>query len=180
MLVENKETEYLDASSAEKGASRLFKADTQGRLQFVGRGLPDRPHPQGETLRLYLDGCVRSGRRAHRRTDFKRMGKKQVEERLKGFCCAIVGNRRRWILSSWNMSGPTTGDRESAPIPMRKRMRAPWNFPFRLRSARRSRYPILSARGGSSATQELCPRAWNHRSGSLEENNVCKGEVLAY
>lgn len=63
-----------------KGRMRLFKADRQGRLQFVGEDSIDHT-PQDETLRLYLgDAFDLVGE--HRRTGFKRAGRKMVEEQF--------------------------------------------------------------------------------------------------
>lgn len=78
LLVENRKPSL--GIPLPKGRMRLFKADRQGRLQFVGEDSIDHT-PQGETLRLYLgDAFDLVGE--HRRTDFKRLGKKQVEERF--------------------------------------------------------------------------------------------------
>jgi len=78
MLVENRKPNL--GIPLPKGRMRLFKADRQGRLQFVGEDSIDHT-PQGETLRLYLgDAFDLVGE--HRRTDFKRLGRKQVEERF--------------------------------------------------------------------------------------------------
>jgi hypothetical protein len=78
MLVENRKPNL--GIPLPKGRMRLFKADGQGRLQFVGEDSIDHT-PSGETLRLYLgDAFDLVGE--HRRTDFKRLGKKQVEERF--------------------------------------------------------------------------------------------------
>ncbi len=78
MLVENRKPNL--GIPLPKGRMRLFKADRQGRLQFVGEDAIDHT-PQGETLRLYLgDAFDLVGE--HRRSDFKRLGKKQVEERF--------------------------------------------------------------------------------------------------
>jgi len=78
MLVENSKPNL--GIPLPKGRMRLFKADRQGRLQFVGEDSIDHT-PQGETLRLYLgDAFDLVGE--HRRTDFKRLGRKQVEERF--------------------------------------------------------------------------------------------------
>ncbi|MCW3099733.1 MAG: hypothetical protein JWL77_5351 [Chthonomonadaceae bacterium] len=78
MLVENRKPNL--GIPLPKGRMRLFKADRQGRLQFVGEDSIDHT-PQDETLRLYLgDAFDLVGE--HRRTDFKRLGKKQVEERF--------------------------------------------------------------------------------------------------
>ncbi len=63
-----------------KGRMRLFKADMQGRLQFVGEDSIDHT-PRDETLKLYVgDAFDLVGE--HRRSDFKRLSKKQVEERF--------------------------------------------------------------------------------------------------
>ncbi len=63
-----------------KGRMRLFKADSQGRLQFAGEDSLDHT-PRGETLNLYVgDAFDLVGE--HRRSDFKRLGKKHVEERF--------------------------------------------------------------------------------------------------
>lgn len=78
MLVENRKPNL--GIPLPKGRMRLFKADRSGRLQFVGEDAIDHT-PQGETLRLYLgDAFDLVGE--HRRTDFKRIGKKMVEERF--------------------------------------------------------------------------------------------------
>jgi len=78
MLVENRKPNLGIPLPA--GNMQLFKADRQGRLQFVGEDSIDHT-PQGETLCLYLgDAFDLVGE--HRRTDFKRLGRKQVEERF--------------------------------------------------------------------------------------------------
>lgn len=78
MLVENRKPNL--GLPLPKGRMRLFKADRQGRLQFVGEDSIDHT-PQDETLRLYLgDAFDLVGE--HRRTNFKRLGKKMVEEQF--------------------------------------------------------------------------------------------------
>lgn len=85
LLVENRKPDL--GIPLPKGRMRLFKADRQGRLQFVGEDAIDHT-PRDETLRLYLgDAFDLVGE--HRRTDFKRLGKKQVEERFE----ILVRNR---------------------------------------------------------------------------------------
>jgi hypothetical protein len=85
MLVENRKPSL--GIPLPKGRLRLFKADRQGRLQFVGEDSIDHT-PRDETLRLYVgDAFDLVGE--HRRTDFKRLGKKQVEERFE----ILVRNR---------------------------------------------------------------------------------------
>lgn len=61
-----------------KGRMRLYKADARGSLQFIGEDEIDHT-PKDETLRLYVgDSFDVVGE--HKRTNFRRIGEKEVEE----------------------------------------------------------------------------------------------------
>jgi len=61
-----------------KGKMRLYKADSRGSLQFVGEDEIDHT-PKDETVRLYVgDSFDIVGE--HKRTDFKRISQREVEE----------------------------------------------------------------------------------------------------
>src|SRR5258708_9320505 len=71
-----------------KGKIRMYKADSRGSLQFVGEDEIDHT-PKDETLRLYVgDSFDMVGE--HKRTDFKRIGPKEVEESFE----IVVKNHR--------------------------------------------------------------------------------------
>jgi hypothetical protein len=71
-----------------KGKIRLYKADSRGSLQFVGEDQIDHT-PKDETLRLYVgDSFDMVGE--HKRTDFKRISPKEVEESFE----IVVKNHR--------------------------------------------------------------------------------------
>jgi hypothetical protein len=71
-----------------KGTVRLFKADSRGNLQFIGEDEIDHT-PKDELIRLHVgDSFDVVGE--HKRTDFKRIGPKEVEETFE----VLVRNRR--------------------------------------------------------------------------------------
>jgi hypothetical protein len=63
-----------------KGKMRLFKADRRGGLQFVGEDEIDHT-PKDETLHLYV-GDAFDLKGEHRRLDFRRSGRRVVEEKF--------------------------------------------------------------------------------------------------
>lgn len=89
-----------------KGKIRLFKADSQGRLQFVGEDEIDHT-PKDETLKLYVgDSFDVTGER--KRTQFRRLGKTEVEETfeitLKNHRAdAITVNVVEYVYAEWTV-----------------------------------------------------------------------------
>jgi hypothetical protein len=78
IIVEIKNSKPSMGIPLPKGKMRLYKADSRGSLQFVGEDEIDHT-PKDETVRLYVgDSFDIVGE--HKRTDFKRISQKEVEE----------------------------------------------------------------------------------------------------
>ena len=141
MLVENSRPNL--GVPLPKGRMRLFKADRQGRLQFVGEDSIDHT-PRDETLRLYIgDAFDLVGE--HRRSDFKRLGKKQVEERFE----IVLRNRGE----------------ETVEITILEHVWADWEIlnrthPYVKKDARTLEFPVQVAAGGEVKVSYTVRTRW--------------------
>ena len=141
MLVENSRPNL--GVPLPKGRMRLFKADRQGRLQFVGEDAIDHT-PRDETLRLYIgDAFDLVGE--HRRSDFKRLGKKQVEERFE----IVLRNRGE----------------ETVEITILEHVWADWEIlnrthPYVKKDARTLEFPVQVAAGGEVKVSYTVRTRW--------------------
>ncbi|HSV72812.1 MAG TPA: hypothetical protein VLH79_03540, partial [Chthonomonadales bacterium] len=89
IIVEVKNAKPAMGIPLPKGRVRLYKADSRGALQFVGEDEIDHT-PQNETLKLYVgDSFDIVGE--HKRTDFNRIGPREVEESFE----ISIRNRRK-------------------------------------------------------------------------------------
>ena len=141
MLVENSRPNL--GIPLPKGRIRMFKADRQGRLQFVGEDAIDHT-PCDETLRLYLgDAFDLVGE--HRRTDFKRLSKKQVEERFE----ILLRNRGN----------------EAVDITVMEHVWADWEIlnrthPYEQKDARTVEFPVAVAAGAEVKVSYTVRTRW--------------------
>ncbi len=78
VIVEIKNAKPAMGIALPKGKVRLYKADTRGALQFVGEDQIDHT-PKDETVRLTVGNSF-DVVGEHKRTDFKRISQREVEE----------------------------------------------------------------------------------------------------
>lgn len=114
-----------------KGKMRMYKADSRGSLQFVGEDEIDHT-PKDETVRLYVgDSFDIVGE--HKRTDFKRISQREVEESFE----ITLRNHRE----------------EAATVSVIEHLWADWRITakshdFIKKDARTAEFPVTVPKGG--------------------------------